>query len=90
MHEYNLINFAFGPFFIIIIGNTFMALAALKSKALPEWLCYWAFFNGSLLFLGMFSVLFPILRFAQIGGPITMLWFLTTGIILLKKSNRLT
>ena len=89
MHDYMLINFAIGPFFIIIIGNSVIAWAALKAKVLPKWLCYWALFNGSLILLGMLSVMFPMLRFAQIGGPLTMLWFLTTGILLLKKSKTL-
>jgi hypothetical protein len=91
MHYYMTINFAIGPFFIILIGNSLMAWTAMKSNLLPKWLCYWAYFNGGLLILGMLSVVFPLLRFAQIGGPTTMLWFIALGIFLLKgsKSGRL-
>ncbi|MCB0466380.1 MAG: DUF4386 family protein [Aequorivita sp.] len=89
MHHYMTINFAIGPLFIIVIGNSFMAWAALKAGILPKWVCYWAFFNGSLIFLGIISVFFPIFRLSQIGGPLTMLWFLTSGIILIRKNNLL-
>jgi hypothetical protein len=88
MHHFMIINFAIGPFFIIILGNSFIAWAALKSGLLPKWLCYWAFFNGSLILIGIFSVFFPALQFAQIGGPLTMLWFITTGVVLFKKGEK--
>lgn len=90
MHHFMIINFAIGPIFIIILGNTFIAWSALKHNVLPNWLCYWAFFNGSLILIGIFSVFFPVLQFAQIGGPLTMLWFITTGFTLLKRSGKST
>lgn len=85
MDHFMLINFAVGPFFVIMLATPLMAWAALRSNFLPKWLCYWAFFNGTLEVVGALSLIFPILGFAQASGPLTMLWFVTTGVILLKK-----
>lgn len=85
LHHFMIINYAIGPLFIILLVNCSIAWAALKAGLLAQWLCYWAFFNGGLILLGIFSVFVPVLAFGQSGGPLTMLWFITTGIVLLRK-----
>lgn len=87
MDHFMLINFVIGPFFAIITANTLMAWAALRSSFLPRWLCYWAFFVAALEILGLFSIAFPVLSFAQISGPLTMLWFALVGINLIRRKG---
>lgn len=89
MNYFMSVNTIIGPLFIIVIGNSFMAISALKSNTLPKWLCIWAIINGCLISIGFLSVLSPVFLFAEIGGPLTMLWFVTTGVILLKRSFKL-
>jgi hypothetical protein len=85
MDHFMLINFAIGPFFAILTANTLMAWAALRSQFLPKWVCYWAFGVAALEVLGIFSLMFPVLGFAQISGPLTMIWFGIVGVILLRR-----
>jgi hypothetical protein len=84
LHRFMLVNFAVGPFFIIVIGNTCMSIAAWRAEVLPRWLCTWGMINGAIMALGIGAVSWPALEPGQIGGPLTMLWFMTTGIVLLK------
>lgn len=86
-HRWMIINDYIGPFFIIIIGHSFMAWAALKAKLLPKWMAYWAWFNGSILLLSFLNPIFPILLICGIGGPLSMLWLIVFGVILLRKTN---
>jgi hypothetical protein len=39
LHRFMLVNLAVGPFFIIVVGNTCMSLAAWRVAVLPRWLC---------------------------------------------------
>lgn len=87
MEKFMLINIVIGPIFIILIGNSFISFASLRSGTLPKWLCYWGIINGALSFIGFFSVIFPALGFAQISGPLTMLWYISTGVTLIRKSR---
>jgi hypothetical protein len=87
LHRFMLVNFAVGPFFIIVVGNTCMSIAAARARALPRWLCAWGAINGAIMALGIGSIRWPALEAAQVGGPLTMLWFMTTGIVLLKRAN---
>jgi hypothetical protein len=86
LHRFMLVNDAVGPFFIIVVGNTCMSIAAWRVGLLPRWLCAWGVFNGALMALGIGSIWWPVLGAAQIGGPLTMLWFMATGISLLKRA----
>jgi hypothetical protein len=88
LHRFMLVNDAVGPFFIIVVGNTCMSIAAWSVGLLPRWLCAWGVFNGALMALGIGSIWWPVLGVAQIGGPLTMLWFMATGISLLKGTQR--
>ena len=78
-----------GPFFVVLIGTTFMAWAAFKDGLLPNWLCYWGMGCGiaTVLFFGHYA--FPMLAIASLGaGPLHMLWFFVTGVVLLRKSQK--
>lgn len=88
LHRFMLINFAISPFFIIVVGNTCMSLAAWRTEVLPRWLCIWGLVNGVIMAAGIGSVLWPVFGPAQIGGPLTMLWFMSTGVVLLRRSGR--
>lgn len=87
MQRFMLVNFAIGPLFIIVTGNTSMALAAWRASTLPAWLGAWGMVNGAIMLLGIASVRWPVLEAAQIAGPLTMLWFMTTGTVLLRRSG---
>lgn len=89
LHRFMLVNFAVGPFFIIVVGNTCISIAAWHVEALPGWLCIWGVVNGAIMALGIVSIWLPVLEAAQVGGPLTMLWFMTTGIVLLKRATSL-
>jgi hypothetical protein len=86
LHRFMLVNFAVGPFFLIVVGNTCMSIAAWRVKVLPRWLCAWGLANAAIMALGIGSIWSPALEAAQIAGPLTMLWFMTTGIVLLKRA----
>lgn len=86
LHRFMVVNFAAGPLFVIVVGHSSMALAAWRASVLPRWLCVWALVNGAILLVGMASVWWPALTFLQIGGPLSMLWMMTTGAVLLRKS----
>ncbi|MEZ5038614.1 MAG: DUF4386 family protein [Saprospiraceae bacterium] len=86
-HRWMVINDFVGPFFIIIIGHTLIAWAAYKSTILPKWMMFWAVFNGSLLLLSFLYPIFPVLVFGGIGGPLSMLWLIVLGVILLRKTK---
>jgi hypothetical protein len=86
LHRFMLVNVAVGPFFIIVGGNTCMSIAAWGVGALPRWLCTWGVVNGAVMAVGIGSLSWPALEPAQIAGPLTMLWFMATGLVLLKKA----
>lgn len=86
-HRWMVINDYIGPFFIIIIGHSLMAWPAHKSKILPKWMAYWALFNGSILLLSFLNPIFPILLIFGLGGPLSMLWLIVFGVILLRKTK---
>jgi len=87
LHRFMIVNYFAGPLFIVVVGNTFISLAALSSRSLPTWLCRWGMLNGALMFIGLFDYFWPVLTIAQIGGPLTMLWFVATGITLLRMAK---
>jgi hypothetical protein len=87
LHRMMVVNLAVGPLFLILIANPAMALAAWRTQILPPWLCAWAIGNGVFMLIGVASVWWPALAFGQLAGPLTMLWFVTTGIVLLVKSR---
>jgi hypothetical protein len=88
--EWEFTGIYLGTFFIVMIGTTFMAWAALKSDLLPRWLCYWGMGCGimALIFHGHHFI--PVLGIAGLGaGPLHMLWYFVTGVVLLRKSKKL-
>jgi hypothetical protein len=86
LHSFSLINHIFGPFFIIIVGTSMMAWAALKAKALPSWICVWLMTCGALLSISIVGFLVPALRLAALGAPLHMVGFVMLGVILLRRS----
>lgn len=86
-HRWMMINNYIGPFFIIILGHSFMAWSAYKSKILPKWMAYWALFNGSILLLSFLYPILPVLEILGLGGPLSMIWLVVCGAILLRKSK---
>ena len=80
-----------GPFFVVFMGTTFMAWAAKRDNLLPNWLCYWAFTCGALTILHLFKLKVSAFEIAALGaGPLHMLWFFVTGIVLLRKMKSLS
>ena len=86
---YMYINFVVGPFFIIVIANVFIGLAARKNPHFAQMDLLLANINCIIVLFGIFSIIYPSLSFGQMGGPLTMLWFLCTGIYLLVKRSTL-
>lgn len=85
LYRWMAVNDFAGPFFVVVIGTGCMAWAALRVGLLPKWLCYWAFFNAGLLVISFFSFVFPPLVSASFGAPLHMIWFIVTGITLLRR-----
>lgn len=86
LYYFHVVNHLFGPFFIIVLGTTMMAWAALKEKALPKWICYWLITCGVLVFISYGSFLVPALAITGLGAPLHMLGILMLGVMLLKQS----
>ncbi|MBW2938420.1 DUF4386 family protein [Aureisphaera sp. CAU 1614] len=84
-HRWMVINDYIGPFFIIIVGHSLMGWAAYKANVLPKWMAYWAVFNGSILLINFLHPIFPALAILGLGGPLSMLWLVVCGTILLRK-----
>lgn len=83
LQEWQFTGEYFGPFFVVFLGTTFMSWAAVKDGILPKWLFYWA---GLCSAFWISYLLFPSFSLAQLGaGPLHMLWFFVTGIVLLRK-----
>ncbi len=76
LHRFMLVNLAFGPFFLIVIGKASMLVAAWRVKVLPRWLCAWGLANAAIMVLGIASIWLPALKAGQIAGPLTMLWYM--------------
>jgi hypothetical protein len=87
LHRFMLVNLTVGPLFIIVMGHTSMAVAARRTAVLPRWLCTWGFVNGAIMLTGTAVVWWPAFEFMQIGGPLSMLWVMTVGAVLLRKSS---
>lgn len=86
LYHFHVVNHFFGPFFVIVLGTTMMAWAALEEGALPKWICYWFIACGIMIFISFFGPLIPVLGVAGIGAPLHMLGFLMLGVILLRRS----
>ncbi len=87
LHHWMIVNDFFGPFFVIAIGTSSMAYAALQAKFLPKWLCYWGLFNGGMMGLSFLAVIIPAFQFASFAAPLHMLWFFVMGVILLRRER---
>lgn len=83
LYYFHAVNHLFGPFFVIVLGTTMMAWAALKENVLPKWICYWLIACGAMIFISFFGFLVPVLSVAGIGAPLHILGFLMLGVILL-------
>ena len=88
LYWFHVVNHFFGPFFVIVLGTTMMAWAALKGRALPKWICIWLMLCGLLLLLSFFGFLVPPLGVAGLGAPLHMLGLVALGVILLRRSVR--
>jgi hypothetical protein len=86
LHRFMLVNMTVGPLFIIVVGHASMALAARHAAVLPRWVCLWGLVNGAVMLVGTVAVWWPAFEFMQIGGPLSMLWVMTVGVALLKRS----
>jgi hypothetical protein len=87
LHRFMLVNWAVGPLFVVLTGEGCLALAAWRAAVLPRWLCGWGMANAALMGLGIASVRWPALAAAQLAGPLTMLWFVATGVVLLARAG---
>jgi hypothetical protein len=88
LYSFYVINHFIGPFFVVVLGTTLLAWAALKSGRLPRWICYWLMTCGALLFVSFFSPVVPALGAAEMGAPLHMLGVLMLGLILLRRSQK--
>lgn len=86
LHYFQVINLVVGPFFVIVLGTTMMAWAALKAGSLPKWICFWLIACGVLVFISFFGFFVPVLGHAGIAAPLHMLGFVMLGAILLRRS----
>jgi hypothetical protein len=86
LHRFTFVNMTAAPLFIIVVGHTSMALAACRAAVLPRWLCAWGLVNGALMLVGTVAVWWPAFEFMQIGGPLSMLWVMTVGAVMLMTS----
>jgi hypothetical protein len=87
LHRFMLVNMTVGPLFIVVVGHTSMAVAARRTALLPRWLCAWGFVNGAVMLAGTLVIWWPAFEFMQIGGPLSMLWVMTVGAVLLRRSS---
>ncbi len=87
MNQFMRGSFGVGPLLGIVLGHGGIAWSALRSRALPSWLCYWALFNAGLMSIGTLGLVWPALLVAQSAAPLSMLWMGTTGMYLLLSSH---
>lgn len=74
---------------LIGIGNGLAGLAWLKTGKLPKWLCWWGVVAGALVTIVLLMYFIPVFAFAAIGYPLVVLWFFLTGIVLLRKTDKI-
>jgi hypothetical protein len=86
-HRWMVVNDFIGTFFIIIIGHSFMSWSSYQAGILPKWMTYWALLNAGLLLLSFLYPLFPALRIASMAAPLSMIWLIVLGVVLLRKSR---
>ncbi|MBZ0326478.1 MAG: hypothetical protein K8F54_02650 [Altibacter sp.] len=84
VYQWEVINNFIGPFFVIIVGHSFMAFVLKHENLIPKWLYYWAILNGCLLFLCFFGVFLPFLKILSLAAPSSMIWLVVLGFVLLK------
>lgn len=68
-------------------GNGGMALAAYRSKALPRWLSIFGMVGGIFVLIVLLRYQIPILFLASIGYPITLLFLIFSGVVMLRDSR---
>lgn len=73
---------------LIGTGHLFMATLALHTGLLPRWLCWWGIASGLLVILVLLRFVLPVLAAAMIGYPLVILWFVLTGVVMLRKAAR--
>ena len=86
LYYFGVINHVIGPFFVVIIGTSMMAWAALKKGTLPKWICIWLMSCGALVSISFIGFWVPVLRVTGIAAPLHMLGFFMLGVILLRRS----
>lgn len=69
------------------VGNGLFSLAALRSGYLPKWLCWLGIITGILIFVVLLRYFVPALVALSFAYPMIMIWFICTGVILLKKAR---
>jgi len=69
------------------LGHILFSIEGLRSKKLPKWICLWGIIGGLLVILVVLRYLFPFFEFAAIGYMIFTLWWVFTGIFLLRKGK---
>ncbi len=71
------------------IGHILFALAAMKNRLLPNWLCWEGIIGGALVILVLLRYFIPVFFFASIGYPMIVLFFSITGILFLRKAKQI-
>jgi hypothetical protein len=84
---FHIVNHFVGPFFIIVLGSSMMAWAALRSSVLPRWICGWLMTCGVMLFASFWHPLVPALEVLGFFAPLHMAGYIALGVILLGRGR---
>lgn len=74
--------------FIIGLGNGCFAVAAYRAGWLPRWLLILGLAAPTLWALNLLGYFIPPLQVAVIGAPLALVWYLATGIVILRATRR--
>lgn len=84
--QWEVINGIFGPFFIIILGHTFLAASAHRVGILPRWMLIWAAINAGCLLISFSFVLAPEMAVLGFAAPSSMVWLIVLGVRMLRRA----
>lgn len=74
---------------LIGLGNGLLGLSFLKSGQFPKWLCWMGMVAGFLVSIVLLRSFIPAMTFATIGYPLVILWFVFSGIFMIRNRQRL-
>lgn len=70
------------------VGNGLVAVAAIRGDVLPRWLGWLGIVAATLVTVVLLRYLVPAFAFATIGYPLTLLWFVLAGVVLIRRAGR--